>query len=80
MSDNLVNLSAVMAFAIPSPVIWSYLAFGLALAVGLITVFLRGDWQKARGLDRGSAITSGSPCLDLLPLNLRFSSLARPLE
>ncbi|MGC2183819.1 MAG: hypothetical protein WA637_11095 [Terriglobales bacterium] len=53
MSGNLLNLSAVMAFfAIPSTVIWSYLAFGLALAIGLITIFLRGNWQKARGLDK----------------------------
>jgi hypothetical protein len=48
MSGNLLNLSVVMAFfAIPSTVIWSYLAFGLALAIGLVTIFLRGDWQKS---------------------------------
>jgi uncharacterized membrane protein YphA (DoxX/SURF4 family) len=53
MSGNLVNSSAVMAlFAIPSTVIWSYLAFGVALAIGLVTTFLRGDWQKARGWDK----------------------------
>ena len=53
MSGNLLNLSAVMAFfTIPSMVIWSYLAFGLVLAIGLVTIFLRGDWQKARGLDK----------------------------
>jgi uncharacterized membrane protein YphA (DoxX/SURF4 family) len=46
-------LSAVMAFFnIPSTVIWSYLAFGVALVIGLVTIFLRGDWQKARGLDK----------------------------
>jgi len=39
-------------FAIPSTVIWSYLAFGVALAIGLVTIFLRGDWQKARGWDK----------------------------
>jgi uncharacterized membrane protein YphA (DoxX/SURF4 family) len=53
MSGNLLNSLAVMAFfAIPSTVIWSYLAFGLALAIGLVTIFFRGDWQKARGLDK----------------------------
>lgn len=52
MSGNLLNSSAVMAFAIPSTVIWSYLAFGVALAIGLVTIFLRGDWQKVRGLDK----------------------------
>jgi uncharacterized membrane protein YphA (DoxX/SURF4 family) len=53
MSGNLMNSSAVMAFfAIPSTVIWSYLAFGAAFAIGLVTIFLRDDWQKARGLDK----------------------------
>lgn len=53
MSGSLLNSSAVMAFfAIPSTVIWSYLAFGVVLAIGLVTIFLRGDWQKARGLDK----------------------------
>jgi len=53
MSGNLLNSSAAMAFfVIPSTVIWSYLAFGVALAIGLVTIFLRGDWQKARGLDK----------------------------
>jgi len=53
MNGNLLNLLAIMAFfAIPSTVIWSYLAFGLALAIGLVTIFLRDDWQKARGLDK----------------------------
>ena len=50
MSGNLLNSSAVVAFvAIPSTVIWSYLAVGVVLAIGLVTIFLRGDWQKARG-------------------------------
>ena len=53
MSSNLLNSSAVMAFVtIPSTVMWSYLAFGLALAIGLVMIFLRGDWQKARGWDK----------------------------
>src|SRR5690349_12556642 len=53
MSKNLLNSSTVMAFfTIPSTVIWSYLAFGVAFAIGLVTIFLRGDWQKARGLDK----------------------------
>jgi uncharacterized membrane protein YphA (DoxX/SURF4 family) len=53
MSGNVLNSSAVMAlFAIPSTVIWSYLAFGVVLGIGLVTVFLRGDWQKARGWDK----------------------------
>ena len=43
----------VMALlAIPSTVIWSYLVGGVVLAIGLVTIFLRGDWQKARGFDK----------------------------
>ena len=38
--------------AIPSQVIWSYCVGGLVFAIGLITIVLRGDWQKARGFDR----------------------------
>jgi uncharacterized membrane protein YphA (DoxX/SURF4 family) len=53
MSGSLVNSSAAMfLLAIPSTVIWSYLAFGVVLAIGLATIFLRGNWQKARGLDK----------------------------
>jgi uncharacterized membrane protein YphA (DoxX/SURF4 family) len=53
MSGSLVNSSVGMfLLAIPSTVIWSYLAFGVVLAIGLATIFLRGYWQKARGLDK----------------------------
>lgn len=53
MSGNLVNSSAVAVFlAIPSQVIWSYSVGGVVLAIGLVTMFLRGDWQKARGFDK----------------------------
>ena len=38
--------------AIPSQVIWSYSVGGAVLAIGLATIFLRGDWQKARDLDK----------------------------
>jgi uncharacterized membrane protein len=38
--------------AIPGTVIWSYLVGGIIFAIGLATIFLRGDWQKARGLDK----------------------------
>src|SRR5579864_7066790 len=49
----LMNLSAVIAFVvIPSQVTWSYSAFFVVLAIGLVMMFLRGDWQKARGLDK----------------------------
>ena len=32
--------------------ICSYFAFGVVLAIGLVAIFLRGDWQKARGFDK----------------------------
>jgi uncharacterized membrane protein len=37
---------------IPREVIWSYSVAGLVFAIGLATIFLRGDWQKARGLEK----------------------------
>ena len=42
----------VALVAIPSEVAWSYLAFAVVFAIGLIAIFVRGDWQKARGLDK----------------------------
>jgi uncharacterized membrane protein YphA (DoxX/SURF4 family) len=53
MSGSFVNsAAAVVLVAIPGTVIWAYCAFGLVLAIGLATMFLRGDWQKAQGLDK----------------------------
>jgi len=37
---------------VPSEVIWSYLSFGVVLAIGLFAMFRRADWQRARGLDK----------------------------
>ncbi len=42
----------MVAAAIPSDVIWSYLAFTLVFVVGLVAIFVRGDWQRARGFDK----------------------------
>lgn len=51
--SGIVNSSAVMAlFALPAPVVWAYSVFGVVLAIGLVTIFLRGDWQRARGFDK----------------------------
>jgi uncharacterized membrane protein YphA (DoxX/SURF4 family)/uncharacterized membrane protein len=47
-----ISLSAMAFLEIPSEVIWSYFALGVVLALGLVAIFLRGDWQKARGLDK----------------------------
>lgn len=53
VSGSLVNWSTVIALlAIPSQVIWSYFVGGVVLAIGLVVIFLRDDWQKARGLDK----------------------------
>jgi uncharacterized membrane protein YphA (DoxX/SURF4 family) len=53
VSGSLANLSATIALlAIPSTVIWSYAVGGLVFAIGLLMIFLRGDWQNARGLDK----------------------------
>jgi uncharacterized membrane protein YphA (DoxX/SURF4 family) len=50
---NLVSSTAVLALVvIPSQVIWSYFVGGVVFAIGLATIFLRGDWQNARGLDK----------------------------
>ncbi len=52
MIASLINLSATLLLVIPSEVIWSYSVFGLVLLVGLVAIFLRGDWQRARGFDK----------------------------
>ena len=58
MSGYLVDLSAGnflalgVAVAIPREVLWSYAVGGVVFAIGLAAIFLRGDWQKARGLDK----------------------------
>jgi hypothetical protein len=38
--------------AIPVQVTWSYAVGGAVFAIGLIAIFLRGEWQKAPGLDK----------------------------
>jgi hypothetical protein len=45
--------SAAMVFlAFPRELIGSYFVGGVVLAIGLAAIFLRGDWQKARGFDK----------------------------
>ena len=52
-SGSLLNTPVAMAFvAIPHEVTWSYFAFGVVIAIGLVTILVRGDWQKARGFDK----------------------------
>lgn len=51
--NNLLESSSLLAFgAIPAPVLWSYLVFWIILVIGLLVIFLTGEWQKSRGLDK----------------------------
>jgi uncharacterized membrane protein YphA (DoxX/SURF4 family) len=51
--SSLVHSSTFLALAvIPSQVIWSYSVSGAVFATGLATIFLRGNWQRAQGLDK----------------------------
>ena len=52
--NALINSSAalVAAAVIPSDVLWSYSVFALVCAAGIATIFLRGHWQNARGIDK----------------------------
>ena len=51
--NDLLNLTAgMMVLAIPREVIWSYTVGGIVFVLGLAIIFLRGDRQKAQGLDK----------------------------
>jgi uncharacterized membrane protein YphA (DoxX/SURF4 family) len=53
VSGGSVNSPAIIAlFAIPSQVIWPYVDGTVVFAIGLVAIFLCGDWQKARGFER----------------------------
>lgn len=53
MGLSVVISPAVMALlVVPSEVKWSYFSFAVVIAIGLVTIFLRGDWQKTRGFDK----------------------------
>jgi uncharacterized membrane protein len=45
-------VAATLAVVIPSDVIWSYTVFALVFVAGIVTIFLRGDWQNARGIEK----------------------------
>jgi uncharacterized membrane protein len=53
VSSIFVNPSAaLLAVVYPSDVIWSYSVFALVCVAGLATIFLRSDWERARGADK----------------------------
>ena len=48
-----MNLSAALVFvAMPSEVLLSASICAVVLAIGLVAILVRGDWQKARGLEK----------------------------
>jgi len=53
VNGSLMNLSAVLALlVILRTVLWSYSVGGVVFGIGLVTIVLRGDWQKAQGFDK----------------------------
>lgn len=44
--------AAMLAVVIPNDVIWSYAVFAAVCVAGMATIFIRGDWHKARGIDK----------------------------
>jgi uncharacterized membrane protein YphA (DoxX/SURF4 family) len=53
VSANFGDLPAALAFvAIPRDVIWSYAVGGGIFALGIVMIFVRGEWQRARGLEK----------------------------
>ncbi len=53
MTGYLADMSAAAVLpAIPSEVLWSYFVGAAVFATGLVALFIRGDWQTARGIDR----------------------------
>jgi uncharacterized membrane protein len=47
---NPMSVSAM--FVLPSQVIWAYLVFAIVIFAGLVTMIIRGEWQRARGLEK----------------------------
>ena len=52
MSGLLKLTAGMIILAIPREVIWSYTVGGIVFVLGLAVIFLRGEWQKAQGLDK----------------------------
>jgi len=52
VSANFLHSSAFLLLAIPREVLWSSAVCFVVLAIGLLFIFLRGDWQQASGLDK----------------------------
>jgi uncharacterized membrane protein YphA (DoxX/SURF4 family) len=50
--NSVTGFAITILVALPREVVWSYSVGGLVFAIGLITIFLRGDWQKTHGLEK----------------------------
>jgi uncharacterized membrane protein YphA (DoxX/SURF4 family) len=42
----------VAVFGIPAQIVWSYCVGGAVFGIGLVTILLRGGWQRSQGLDK----------------------------
>jgi uncharacterized membrane protein len=53
LRGNFAHSTAVLALvAIPREVIWSYSIFAAVVLIAFIAIFARGEWRKARGIDK----------------------------
>src|SRR5581483_901317 len=52
MIDRVMDLWPLLAVAIPNMVIWSYSVGASIFVIGLVQIFYRDEWQKARGFDK----------------------------
>jgi uncharacterized membrane protein YphA (DoxX/SURF4 family) len=52
MSAFINSSAAMLAVVIPSDVIWSYTVFALVCVAGVVSIFLRGDWERAHNIDK----------------------------
>ena len=57
MSGSFVDSSLaipllVAVFGIPGQIVWSYCVGGAVFGIGLVTILLRGDWQRSQGFDK----------------------------
>jgi len=46
------SLAVIVFLAIPHEVLWSYFVGGVVFAIGIIMIFVRGEWQKARAFEK----------------------------
>jgi uncharacterized membrane protein YphA (DoxX/SURF4 family) len=52
MHSLVLSPALLLPLAVPSTVIWSYSVGDAIMVLGVILIFARGEWTKARGLDK----------------------------